>query len=134
MQESESKLERKIKDEVNERLRQYLKANSAHISGPVERHIKAIDQGRIPDMNEKIQNLGLLSFERQRFRDHIEKIRGAFHIEQRNLKALATMKSREMMVTVFNDMNKLFKAEYNLVVEQYNQIRWKLFKTEKEMQ
>ena len=37
------------------------------------------------------------------------------------------------MVTVFNDMNKLFKAEYNLVVEQYNQIRWKLFKTEKEM-
>ena len=39
-----------------------------------------------------------------------------------------------MMVTIFEDMKKLFNGELNLVVEQYNQIRWKLFKTENEMQ
>ena len=81
MQESEAKFASVVRDEVNERLRQYLKANSQHISGSIERHIKAIEMGRIPGMEEKIQNLGLLAFERQQFRDHIDKIRGAFHIE-----------------------------------------------------
>lgn len=36
---SKAKLEKAIKDEVNERLRQYLKQNSEYISGAVEKHI-----------------------------------------------------------------------------------------------
>lgn len=64
IKESEAKFKSVVKDEVNERLRQYLKANSQYISGSVERHIKAIDQGRVPGIDEKISNLGLLGFER----------------------------------------------------------------------
>jgi LPS O-antigen subunit length determinant protein (WzzB/FepE family) len=65
MKESEAKLKSAIKDEVNERLREYLKANSQFISGSVERHIKTVDKGRLPDIETKISNLGLLAFERQ---------------------------------------------------------------------
>ena len=65
MKESELKYANVVRDEVNDRLRQYLKANSQHLSGGVERHIKAIDSGRIPGVEEKISNLGLLGFERQ---------------------------------------------------------------------
>jgi hypothetical protein len=78
VKDSEAKFASVVRDEVNEKLRQYLKANSQHISGSVERHIKAIEGGRIPGMDEKISNLGLLAFERQQFRDHIDKIRNSF--------------------------------------------------------
>ena len=42
---SKAKLEKAIKDEVNERLREYLKQNSEYISGAVEKHIRKIDKG-----------------------------------------------------------------------------------------
>ena len=61
---SKAKLEKAIKDEVNERLRQYLKQNSEYISGAVEKHINQIDKGKIPGINEKITSLSMLTFER----------------------------------------------------------------------
>ena len=64
MKDSESKFANVVRDEVNDRLRQYLKANSQHLSAGVERHLKAIDSGKIPGVEEKITNLGLLGFER----------------------------------------------------------------------
>ena len=81
MKESESKFANVVRDEVNDKLRQYLKANSQFLSGGIERHLKAIDAGKLPGVEEKISNLHLLAFERRQFRDHIEKIRTAFHIE-----------------------------------------------------
>jgi len=39
-----------------------------------------------------------------------------------------------MMLAIFEDMKKLFKGEYNTLVEQYNQVRWQLYKLEQLMQ
>jgi LPS O-antigen subunit length determinant protein (WzzB/FepE family) len=120
MQASKAKLEAAIKDEVNERLREYLKQNSQHLSGAVEKHVRAIDTGRTPGVNEKITSLSLLSYERQEFLKAMGKVRLAFRIELRDTKHLAVIKSREMFLRMYEDMKKLFKAEYSCVVDQYN--------------
>jgi len=59
------KLEHIIKDEVNDRLRQYLKENSEMLSGGIERHIKNISIGKDVHLTEgRLNNLNLLSNER----------------------------------------------------------------------
>ena len=131
---SKAKLEGVIKDEVNERLRQYLKQNSAHISGAVEKHLKQVDDGRVPGASEKITSLSMLTFERKEFMKSMEKVRLAFRIELRNTKQLAVIKSRKMFLQMFDDLKRLFKDEYFLVVEQYNKIRYQMWKLENKIQ
>lgn len=131
---SKAKLEGVIKDEVNERLRQYLKQNSAHISGAVEKHLKQVDDGRLPGASEKITSLSMLTFERKEFMKSMEKVRLAFRIELRNTKQLAVIKSRKMFLQMFDDLKRLFKDEYFLVVEQYNKIRYQMWKLENKIQ
>jgi hypothetical protein len=61
-----TKLESVIKDEVNDRLRQYLKENSEMLSGGIERHIKNLSVGKDVHLTEgRLNNLNLLSNERQ---------------------------------------------------------------------
>tara|TARA_B110000285_G_C15070440_1_gene587603 strand:+ start:751 stop:1449 length:699 start_codon:yes stop_codon:yes gene_type:complete len=131
---SKAKLEGVIKDEVNERLRQYLKQNSAHISGAVEKHLKQVDDGRLPGASEKITSLSMLTFERKEFMKSMDKVRLAFRIELRNTKQLAVIKSRKMFLQMFDDLKRLFKDEYFLVVEQYNKIRYQMWKLENKIQ
>ena len=50
----------------------------------------------------------------------MDKVRLAFRIELRDTKRLAVIKSREMFLRMYEDMKKLFKAEYSCVVDQYN--------------
>jgi len=52
---------------VNEKLCDYLKQNSEYISGGIERHIKAISEGKPPYLEQKLNNLNLLSYERKEF-------------------------------------------------------------------
>ena len=63
----------------------------------------------------------------------LDVIRGAFKIEQRNLKQLATLKAQRMMSTMFEDMKKLFTMEYAHIVEGYNRMRYQLGKLEKKV-
>ena len=72
----------------------------------------------------------MLTFERQEFMKAMEKVRLAFRIELRNTKQLAVLKSRKMFLQMFDDLKKLFKGEYYQVVEQYNKIRYQMWKLE----
>ena len=83
---SKAKLEGAVKDEVNDRLREYLSQNSEYLSGGVERHMKKISQGKMVSVEDRISNLGLLTYERKEFMRKLDVIRNAFKIEQRNLK------------------------------------------------
>lgn len=64
----------------------------------------------------------------------MDKVRLAFRIELRNTKQLAVIKSRKMFLQMFEDLKKLFKEEYHLVVEQYNKIRYQMWKLENKLQ
>jgi hypothetical protein len=63
----------------------------------------------------------------------MDKVRLAFRIELRNTKQLAVIKSRQMFLKMFEDLKALFKAEYHLVVEQYNKIRYQMWKLENKL-
>jgi hypothetical protein len=100
----------------------------------VEKHLKQVDDGRVPGASEKITSLSMLTFERKEFMKSMEKVRLAFRIELRNTKQLAVIKSRKMFLQMFDDLKRLFKDEYFLVVEQYNKIRYQMWKLENKIQ
>ena len=90
-----------------------------------------VAEGKGGDLESRITNLSLLSFERKEFSKTIKKIKNAFNIEIRDTKQLATIKAKRMMNTVTEDFKKIFREEYHYIVEQYNQMRYQLFKNEK---
>jgi hypothetical protein len=65
MKDSEAKISSIMKDEVNDRLLQYLKQNSEFISGSVERHVKMINENQSVSLEDRIGNLNVITFERQ---------------------------------------------------------------------
>ena len=67
--EQSNKLENVVKDEVNEKLVKYLKQNSQHVSGDVERFLKMVNEGVKTD--ERVNHLGLIAFERKEFQKNI---------------------------------------------------------------
>lgn len=64
MKDSEAKISNIMKDEVNDRLLQYLKQNSEFISGSVERHVKMINENQSVSLEDRIGNLNVIAFER----------------------------------------------------------------------
>ena len=63
-QENEDKLNSVMKDEVNDRLLQYLRQNSEYISGPIEKHMKMIANGEHVSLEERMGNLNMIAMER----------------------------------------------------------------------
>lgn len=129
---SNSRLESQVKDEVNERLCQYLRENSEHISGGIERHIKNISQGKDVGMSEnRLSNLNMLSYERKEFMKTLVKIRDAFKVEMRGTKIIAASRAKTMVTKIFEDLKKLFKGEYTLLADEFNKVRYKLLREER---
>ena len=97
-----------MKDEVNDRLLQYLRQNSEFISGPIEKHMKMISDGQKVSLEDRMGNLNLIAMERQEFLTKITKIRKAFRLELRNTKQHAAVKAKEVVKNIFEDLKAIF--------------------------
>lgn len=73
-------------------------------------------------LEDRIGHLNLIAYERQEFLRKIQSIRTAFRIELDNTKKMAALRAKEMSMGVFDDMKALFKNEYSILAEQYNQV------------
>jgi hypothetical protein len=117
MDNSEIGLDKHVKEKVNEKLQQYLKENSHYLSANVERYMAKVSKGEAISDNERIQQLGLLAYERRYFRERLDVVRSSFVIEVRNIKKLAVVKAKRMITRIQEDLKKIFVGEYKRVVE-----------------
>lgn len=90
----------------------------------MERHIRAIAEGNTPNLEDRISNLNLVTYERRHFMDKLYTVRDAYRYEMNELKQITKSKSRQMVIKVFEDLKKLYFNEYSVLVEQFNQMRY----------
>lgn len=86
---------------VNQKLQEYLKENSEYLSGSVQRYLENVDKGQKIEVDDRISNLGLLTFERKEFMKNLESIRQAFVVEIRAVKIKSASRAKDLILRLF---------------------------------
>ncbi len=86
---------------VNQKLQEYLKENSEYLSGSVQRYLESVDKGQKIEVDDRISNLGLLTFERKEFMKNLESIRQAFVVEIRAVKIKSASRAKDLILRLF---------------------------------